>query len=147
MSWLLIPLMAVINRLSGMDKMIAMRQIYWTAPLAGLVGLIFVDWKFGLLVFLSMAIYRVPGWFCRMDASDFGEFIAFAGRSTWFAIPFVITERTDLSILEALAAGLLISCAYALTWRTAINKLKDPGIVSEGVSGLIIGGYYFAQIS
>jgi hypothetical protein len=147
--WLAIPLMMVLNRASGVNdwfKGIG-RNIYATAPLAGIgVGLLLGDVAAGLWAFISMALYRLPGWW---DSLDMG-----VNEHTWYRDYAVMTLRTTFfcpilfylsdNIWDAVFLTLMMangaSAMYLIgslwyVWR----RPKIAGWVQESGAGFFLG--------
>jgi len=151
MTYLLIPIMALLNRASGMTEWFPGRNIYATGILTGLAaGALTGSWYFGLLAALAMYCYRIPGWYKTLDiGTDAGNPALEAGimtaRSMFFVIPFVIAGFFSNTWVVALLAGVVssIGCgmAYTMAWYTPLRKLspKDPIVVAELLAGAALG--------
>lgn len=148
---LLVPIMAILNRASGMTEWFPGRNIYATGILTGLAaGFITGSWYFGVLCALAMYCYRLPGWYKTLDiGTDQGnpivEALIMGLRSMFMAVPFVIAGLFNSSWQVALVASAVGSAgcmmAYTAAWHTPLRKLssKDPIIVAELLAGASLG--------
>lgn len=151
MTYLLIPIMALLNRASGMTEWFPGRNIYATGILTSLAaGLLTGSWYFGLLAALAMYCYRLPGWYKTLDiGTDAGnpatEAVIMTLRSMYLVIPFVIAgvfnNTWDNALLAGAAGAVGCGMAYTMAWYTPLRKLspKDPIVVAELLAGASIG--------
>lgn len=148
--YLMIPLMAVLNRASGMAEWFPGRNIYATTILTGLAtGFMTGSWVFGVLCFVSMCCYRLPGWYKLLDigttaGNPFVEFVLMSLRSTWMGIPFLFMEPTPTMLGAVVVGGFLIGLGYLVARQVKPFKTtKDPGFYAELFAGAGLGAFYW----
>ena len=151
LSLLLIPVMAVLNRASGMDEWFPGRNIYATGILTGLAaGFLTGSWYFGLLCALAMYCYRLPGWYKTLDigtheGNPVQEALFMGARSMFMAAPFMIAGVFNDTVIQALVACAVGSAGcmmgYTVAWHTPIRKIHpaDPIIAAELLAGASLG--------
>lgn len=149
---ILIPAMAALNRLSGIDRWAPGRNIYWTSIATGLLAGLIAGAPFGLTCFAAMLCYRLPGWYGLIDIGrDEGkahiEFVLMALRSMTVGVPFILTQPSFDTVIATISVGLLCAMSYAAAWQTELpRKLKDPNAFAEIAAGAFIGLYFADRV-
>ena len=145
MNAILIPAMGILNRASGMEEWFPGRNIYATSVITGVLAGLISGPVFGLLCFMAMLCYRIPGWGGLIGLTNLRDAALLALRSMTVGIPFIIHDFGPATILATVGTGLACSGSYCAGWwlyrRGAIGK--DPILVAELLAGFCIGFFFW----
>lgn len=166
---------AVLNRLSGTSRFAPGRNIYYTAPAAGLlVGLVTGSFTFGVLVFAGALCYRIPGWYALLDMgrnnpdyfddpgkATMRDFFLMIPRQAFYITPAVFIWMLTGSLTDVLltlfCTGLFGAFGYLMghaLWLYNIpqqvgltEEMRKPNWWAEVTAGAFLGGMTWVTLA
>lgn len=140
---------AVLNRFSGYTNITWLpgRNIYWAILAATLIAGFAVDWVFALWLGLSVALYRLPGWYKSIDmGKNEGTLLIDAMTMylrTLYMAPVFIYGSWVMGVwyapLALVVAALGAVAAYIIGNYVVGKFMKDPFWFIEAAAGACLG--------
>ena len=140
---------AVLNRFSGYTNITWLpgRNVYWAILAATLIAGFAVDWVFALWLGLSIALYRVPGWYNSIDMGKNEGTLANDAMimylRTLCAFPVFIYGSWVMGVwyapLVLVVASVFAVLAYIVGNYVVGKFVKDPFWFIEAAAGAALG--------